>query len=431
MNRVRERVLAALFAVLAVTGIAFLIFGAGGNGKPERPSPPTAVTGEVLRRDNVISDKGYNTFAGAWIMPGDGAVATAYANVTGPVAPPCRSPEVPAGCAERGFRGARHRFVVLESGDGAKTWKKPFAAEVVKTPAPHAYSGQPTIALRDGTLLRRVNGEDIGIYPEYGGEPGTAYLQRRAPGAKSWSGRQLLLDTNRYTYNLSRMKRLRDGRTLVALGAFWKVRAGERLKTPAQERPGWLLMTSTDEGATWQNAMAVPGAAEAAALANEWDVAELRDGDLLAVMRTREGERAVRKQVVLEKTGDEITTNTGTRSKGGWTMGVPVLTPAPFAQIEFPQHPELLDLEHGPAAGGILHIADEAIHYTANGGRSWSKVAFPSNWNSHYYPNSVQASGGNIYVFSHAGGDENYTTNADKPIYVDVVRLVADGDALP
>ena len=54
------------------------------------------------------------------------------------------------------------------------------------------------------------------------------------------------------------MKRLRDGRTLVALGAFWKVRAGERLKTPVQERPGWLLMTSTDEGATWRaNVVAV------------------------------------------------------------------------------------------------------------------------------------------------------------------------------
>ncbi|MEJ7824171.1 MAG: sialidase family protein [Solirubrobacteraceae bacterium] len=434
----RETVLAVAFVALALAGVAFLV--SGGSSSPKEdverlPSAPAAVTGSVTYRDKVLSDGGYNTFAGAWLMP-DGAVATAFANVTGAAAPRCRRPGEPPGCDNRRFRGAEHRFAIRTSHDDGRTWTRPLPDELESSAPPHAYSGQPVIALRGregakaGTLLRRINGEDLDLYRRPGSVLGTAFLQRLAPGAKAWTGAQVLLDPSRFTYNLSRIKRLRDG-TLVALGAFWEVPAGQRLKTPDTEVPSWLLMASEDEGATWHSAISAPADIQQTAPANEWDVAELPDGDLLAVMRTREGPRTVRKQVVLRKTGDEITTTTGERSDGGWQMGTPRVTPPGFAQIAAPQHPELLNIEYGPAAGGILHIADEAIHYTADGGRTWSRVSFPSDWTPHYYPNSVQAPGGNIYVFSHAGGDEDYTMQVDKPVYVDLVRLAVDRDSAP
>lgn len=442
MNRLRrpgrEAVLAALFGVLAVAGVAFLVFGTGnGPSGPTGPVAPPVVAGELVLRDVVLSKGGYNAFTGAFLMK-SGAVATAFVNVTGAAAPPCRRPEVPPRCDDRGFRGAHERFVVVESKDQGRTWTRPFPDETVVPAMPYAFTGQPVIALKAadgvaaGTLLRRVNGEDISVFPEFAGVPGTAFLQRRAPGATGWSGRQILLDPARFTYNISRIRRLRDGRTLVALGAFWEVPAGQRLKAPpGSVHAQWLLMESTDEGTTWHNAMQVPAAAAAAAPANEWDVAELYDGDLLAVMRTRDGDRAVRKQVILAKTDDTITTNTGTTSDGGWRMGTSQLTPPGFAQTDGPQHPDLVSIEYGPARGGILHIADEGIDYTADGGETWTKLTFARGWTPHYYPNAIQAPGGNIYIFSHAGADEAYTTGANKPVYADVIRLEPDRDVLP
>ena len=438
MNRVRrvgrEAVLGTLFAVLAVAGIAFLIFGAGDSKQEfEGPRGPSAVTGEVVQRDRILSDGGYNTFTGAWLMP-NGDVATAWVNVTGTAAPQCRHTEEPKGCSNRGFRGAKQRFVVKRSADNGRTWKRPFADEVVERAAPHAYSGQPTIALkahdatRAGTLLRRVNGEDIDLYPEFPNVPGTAWLERRAPGEKDFSGRQIVLDPARYTYSFSRIERLHDGKTLLAVGGFWPLPAGTRLQH-REVAPQWLLMRSTDEGATWHNVLSVPDAARDATPANEWDITELPGGDLLGMLRTRNGSAPARKQVVLSKTDDEITTNTGEKSDGGWVMGTPILTTPDFEQSTAGvQHPELLYIERGPAAGGLLHIADDAIHYTADGGETWSAVHFPSDWTPHYYPRAVQGARGNIYVFSHAGTDEDYTTDANKPIYLDIIRIVPDRD---
>ena len=421
-----------MLAAIALSG-ALLLSREGGEAKPRAlPSAPDSVTGRVGARDKILSSGGYNTFAGAWIDPTDGAVMTAFVNVTGPVAPPCTGAAAPARCDDRGFRGATHRFVLLESVDGGRNWSRRLPDEPLPGAIPHAYSGQPVVALREhdngtraGTLLRRVNGEDISVYPEFGG-PSAAYLQRLEPGATRWAGRSIMLDPARFTYNISRIQRLRDGRTLVALGAFWNAPAGERLSTPGPIRAEWLLMTSTDEGRTWRNALATPPDIDETAPAGEWDAVELPNGDLLTVMRTTD-RPGVRRQVILKRTDDTIITNTGEQTDGGFVMGSPRPTTPGFAQSEGPQHPDLLAIEHGPAAGGILHIADEAIHYTADRGSSWKRVAFNSDWTPHYYPNSVQAPNGDIFVFSHAGSDENYTAAADKPVYMDRVRLAADG----
>ncbi len=441
MNRLRrtgrEAVLAALFGLLAMAAVVFLVFGSGDDSPAhDGPVAPQVVSGELLIRDFVLSSGGYNAFAGAFIT-GSGAVATAFVNVTGTAAAPCLRPDDPPRCDDRGFRGTKQAFVVVESKTQGRSWTKPFAPETVVSAIPSAFTGQPVIALKKtddqpaGTLLRRVNGEDISVYPEFAGVPATAFLQRRAPAATAWSGRQILLDPKRFTYNISRIHRLRDGKTLLAVGGFWEAPAGTRLTSRAQEKGQWLLMRSTDEGASWHNVLEVPAAAVAAAPALEWDVAELDDGNLLAVMRTHDGDRPARKQVILDRTDDEITTNTGSRSDGGWRMQTPTLTPPSFPQVAAPQHPDLLSLEYGPARGGILHIADEGIYYTADDGQTWARLTFSHDWTPHYYPNAVQAPGGNIYIFSHAGADEAYRTGADKPVYADVIRLEPDREILP
>lgn len=428
-----QLLLVVLAALVVGGGSALLFSGTGDSGGIviRNPSPKGAAQATVVERDKVLSKGGYNAWAGAFVDTDRGSVMTAFVNVTGPAAPPCAQPNVPnvpEGCDDRGFRGATHRYVLLESRDG-KAWKRRKPDETLPPAAPHAVSGQAIIALRadqrgtrTGTLLRRVNGEDLARFPE-NTQPGTGYLQRLAPGGKEWQGRTMLLDPERYTANISRLVRLQDGRTLLAVGAFWRVPAGGRIEDPdGAGRARWMLLRSTDEGRTWRNALAVPDAVQESAPANEWDVAELPDGDLLAVMRTRQGDRPVRKQVVLQRTSRTITTNTGTRSESGWRMGRPRLTPAGFPQVDRPQHPELVEIREGPGAGGILHIADEGVHYTGDGGRTWQPLQL-GGWTPHYYPNAVQGPDGDIYVFSHGGGDEHYEAGADKPVYVDRLRM--------
>ncbi len=228
--------------------------------------------------------------------------------------------------------------------------------------------------------------EDDADYPE------TAFLQRLEPGGQEWSPPQVLLDPSRYTYNLTRIQYLRDGR-LIATGNYWDVPAGQRVGKSTSVPPelqGWLLMVSEDEGRTWREALTVPP--EHRMHPNEWDVAELPSGDLLAMMRTRDPAdrtQQVRRQALLTQQGS------------GWVMGMPAPTPFPHSG-----HPELL----ATSEGLILNFATTGTHYTADGGKTWGPVALSADgeFSSNYYPMSLQAGDGTVYVFSHVGGDDNY-----------------------
>ena len=106
------------------------------------------------------------------------------------------------------------------------------------------YSAQADIMRSDGTIVRRVNGEDLAYNL---GVQQTAYLQTLAPGATTWSAPQYLLDPNQYTYQISRIEELSDGRW-IALGEVWDAPEGERDgDTPVHH----LLMVSSNEGVTW------------------------------------------------------------------------------------------------------------------------------------------------------------------------------------
>lgn len=353
---------------------------------------------------------GYTAWVGAWTMP-DQSLMTSFVQATGPVARD-RRPATPKRVAAAfgvprwdprlDFWGLDLTAVFLRSYDGGRTWQR-FRADRFEAPLPHGYTGQATLALDDGTILRRVNGDDIRNDPAV---PHTAFLQRLAPGARTWSRPQVLLDPSRYTYQLSRLRTLRDGR-LIATGNVWAVPAS----TPPEQRrtvpSRFLLMVSSDGGDTWRNGLTIP--ADAGYLpGDEWDTAELPDGDLVAVMRTLDSpttKRPVRKQAILVRRGD------------GW-----VLTDVRDAPFPHSGHPELLATREGP----ILDLATTGVHYTKDG-RTWQPLEFSprATYTTNYYPRAVQTDDGVVHVFGHVGGDDAYGAR-DQSITMDTFRLVTE-----
>lgn len=359
----------------------------------------------------------YTAWVGAWIMP-DQSLMTAFTQATGPLEG--RStvpPEVLASygltslALDRDFTGLDLSAVYLRSTDGGTTWD-PWRSDSFHAIAPHGYSGQAVMGLADGTILRRVNGWDT---QGYSSAPPTAYLQRLTPGATDWNEPQILMDPSQFTYQITRFQRLRDGR-IIATGNYWRTPAGTPYNNVPASDQGWLLMVSADEGLTWTNALTEPADQADRAQPNEWDVAELDDGDLLAMMRTWAvdslGHRTIaRRQALLHKLGD------------GWVMDPP--TPTPFAPSG---HPELLATREGP----VLYIAtngttatDGGIFYTRDRGATWTRLDFSpaQSYRSTYYPSSLETQDGTIHVFGHRGSDDPYRAGLDQAIVMDTFRL--------
>jgi len=136
----------------------------------------------------------------------------------------------------------------------------------------------------------------------------------------------------------------------------------------------------------------------------EWDVAELPGGDLLAVFRahtySEAGEFVAvdRRRSILTRDGDT------------WLPGP--LTPAPFPHSG---HPELLRTREGV----ILHIAPTGIHWTADRGATWTQLDCPG---AGYYPHAVQLEDGMVLIAGHIGNDDPYG-KADQSIVLDRFRL--------
>lgn len=355
---------------------------------------------------------GYTSWVGAWVMP-DKSLMTAFTQATGPTdyAKRAHAPDSvkqALGATERppgyDFWGLELSVEYLRSTNGGSTWS-PFRSDRFEALYPHAYAAQATIGLPDGSILRRVNGHDLMHDPSV---PHTAFLQRLPPQGETWSAPQVLMDPSKYTYQLSRLRRLRDGR-LVATGQFKIAPAGTPQDELAEAPGDHLLLVSDDEGETWTtNPVKIPSGGYLAP--DEWDVAELPSGDLLAVFRTRESSSSsvtVRRQGLLKKRGD------------GW-----VLTNVRDAPFPHSGHPELLSLREG----AVLHIATSGIHWTADGGETWKPLRFRHPrvaYGSTYYPESVQTNDGTVYVFGHDGSDDPYGA-VDQSIVLDKFRLVTD-----
>jgi len=403
----------ALIALLLLAGPAAVLVS---WQRSERSSSPPAGTfhAEGLESRAIYSSPqspGYTSWVGAWEM-NDGSLMTGFVQATGEVDPADRelAPKgvidaygVPRGEPQRDFWGLDQTVEYLRSTDGGSTWEA-LRSDAFKAPSPYGYTAQATIGLKDGTLLRRVNGDDLRHESQI---PHTAFLQRLAPGAERWTEPQVLMDPARRTYQLSRLRYLTDGR-LIATGNYWDVPADTPLPERAKVPSTFLLMVSSDGGQTWRNGLTIPS--ETAPLpGNEWDTAELPNGDLAAVFRTRVSPSVdatqVRKVAVLEQNGD------------GWVLTG--LRDAPFAPSG---HPELLRTREGP----ILHIATTGVHYTTDG-LNWKPLDFvpKRSYRSDYYPQAVQTRDGVIRVFGHVGGDDAYGER-DQSITMDTFRIKAD-----
>jgi hypothetical protein len=347
---------------------------------------------------------GFTSWVGAWTMP-DGSLMICFTQATGPVEGRPRAPNdvqrrltwPPPGLPGYDMTGLDLRNVHLRSTDAGRTWNRVSADGF--TSCMNGIAGEAQTALADGTILRGVWGYYLPYNPEL---PKTGYLERSSDGTRTWGKPEVLLDPREYSAWPKRIRVLRDGR-IVVVGGVAHVPANSRTREEYNGLFEPLLLVSSDRGMTWKGPIAVvPAEHRRNWGGEEFDAAGLPGGDLLCVFRrvdpTNRG-REVRWQGVLRKSADT------------WIPGE--VGPAPFPHSG---HPELLATREGP----ILHVATSGIHATLDGGKSWHGLKVPG---TAYYPRSVQAADGRIFVFGHVGGDDAYG-KSDQSIVMDSFRLV-------
>lgn len=348
---------------------------------------------------------GFTSWCGAWTMP-DGSLMVSFTQATGPVD---GRPQAPADVRQKlnwpppghpgyDMTGLDLRNVHLRSRNSGKTWTEA-SADPFKS-CLNGITGEAETALPDGTIVRGVWGFYLPYNPEL---PQTGYLERSRDGSQTWGPPETLLDPAKYTAWPKRLRVLKDGR-LIVLGGVARVAANSRTREEYSRLFEPLLLVSSDQGRTWQGPLdVVPAKQRAGWGGEEFDAAELPNGDLLCVFRRPDpdqGGREVRWQNVLKKSGD------------AWTPGT--AGPAPFPHSG---HPELLATREGP----ILHVATSGIHATSDAGKTWQKLDVPG---TAYYPRAVQAADGEIFVFGHVGGDDAYG-KSDQSIVMDRFWLKA------
>ena len=348
---------------------------------------------------------GFTSWVGAWTMP-DGDLMVSFTQATGPIeGRPQALKDVqhrltwpPAGHPGYDMTGTDLRNVYLRSSDGGKAWKQ-VSADPFKS-CMNGVTGEPQTALADGTIIRGVWGYYLPYNPEL---PKTGYLERSTDGSKTWGKPEVLLDPEKYSAWPKRIRVLRDGR-LIVLGGVAHVPANSRTRAEYNGLFEPLLMVSNDSGQTWQGPIpVVPSEHRANWGGEEFDAAELPNGDLLCVFRRADpakSGREVRWQGVLKKSHDT------------WIPGNVAAAPFPHSG-----HPELLATREGP----ILHVATSGIHATSDAGATWHKLDVPG---TAYYPRAVQAADGRIVVVGHVGGDDAYG-RVDQSIVMDSFRLVS------
>jgi hypothetical protein len=356
-------------------------------------------------------DPSWTSWVGAWIMP-NGDLMMSVTQATGREQPFHHNPS-PYNYSNLDINVVYMRGVRANDGSGNVTWTKVTESDVSFTTAEdsgkgtHANNGPTTIALNDGSLIRRVYGWDYGEFPDM---PGTTFLQRSTDGGLTWSAapvstdggqtwsdpspiQEFLLDPTTTTVQMTRTLRLRDGRLLM-VGNVWN-----GLNTQSAPREP-LMMVSSDEAVSWQR---VPMTGADWTKFNEWDVEELDNGDLFIVARIN-AQNQVRWQGVMTKTGNSWQYNALTASS-----------------LPHSGHPELLKTTEGP----VLHIATTGTHWTTDNGATWN-VLTGGPTSSRYYPDALQTEDGWIYVFAHLsspGGDDNYG-GANQAVFMDKYRLV-------
>ncbi|MCZ6678661.1 MAG: sialidase family protein [Candidatus Poribacteria bacterium] len=347
---------------------------------------------------------GFTCWTGAWMMPDD-SMMVCFTQATGPLAGRPQAPKdileklswPPHGERRYDMTGLELKNVHLRSFDDGDSWEQ-VSADLFRSPM-NGITGECEVALNDGTVLRGVWGFYLPFNPEL---PQTGYLQRSNDGTKTWGPPEVLLEPQRYTAWPKRLRLLRDGR-LIVLGGLARVPADSRSRREYNGLFEPLLMVSEDGGKSWSEPIdVVPAESRTDWGGEEFDAAELANGDLLCVFRRGDPQnptREVRWQGVLKRTDK--------------TWVPEQVCPAPFPHSG---HPELLATRQGI----VLHIATTGIDWTSDAGNRWEKLNVPA---TNYYPRSVQAADGRIYIFSHVGGDNPYGA-VDQSITMETFRLV-------
>lgn len=408
----------ALWGISVLTGLS----GAGVcRGEGPAAHEATAFGADHYARQTVYHSPqtpGYTCWVGAWIMA-DESLMVSFDQATGPLDGRPRTSETLLKkmgitlAPGRDFAGLRLANVFLRSTDGGASWTQ--AGESTFTgPFDRPVFGGSYCALTDGTILRAVDGSQLPLAPDL---PRRIFFQRSRDFGATWGKPEIPPEPRRTVEDflgdagdcITRVRRLKGGR-LAATGV-------SRPDPTSRRRGEPLLMLSSDEGRTWTpQRLALPAPASASGVWNEWDSAELPGGDLLCVFRRsdpRQPRKQVRWQGVLKKQGE-----------GAWRLEN--YGPSP---LEHSGHPELLSTREGV----ILHIASTGIHWTADAGATWKKLNLCDQskpLRSCYYPRSVQAKDGRIFVFSHRGGDNAYG-QYDQAIVMDVFHLAKIRDAAP
>lgn len=342
---------------------------------------------------------GYTCWTGAWAMP-DGSLMVSFTRATGPVAGRDKAPpEVLAKLhwtPDYDMTGLDLRNVHLRSWDGGLTWKT-VSADAFRSPM-NGVTGECETALGDGTVLRGV----WGYYLPYDSDvPRTGFLQRSQDGTRSWGKPEALLDPGKFSAWPKRLRVLRDGR-LIVLGGLARAPANSLTRLEYNKILEPLLMVSSDAGRSWSQPIpVVPPEHHARWGGEEFDAAELPGGDLLCVFRRADPSRP----------GREARWQ-GRLSRQGETWAPRDVGPS---ALPHSGHPELLATREGP----VLHLATSGVHWTDDAGRSWHKLDLPG---TAYYPRSVQAGDGTIFVFGHLGGDDPYG-KVDQSIVMGRFRL--------
>ena len=344
-------------------------------------------------------------------MP-DGSIIVCFTQATGPLEGRPRAPlEVreklswpPSDSEQYDMTGLNLRNVHLRSYDAGETWKQ-VSADAFRT-CMNGITGECQTALSDGTVIRGVWGYYLPYDPD---APQTGFMQRSLDGTVTWGEPEVLLDPRSYTAWPKRVRQLSDGRLIVA-GGVAHVPADSRTRREYNGIMEPLLLVSDDSGGTWQGPISVvPVDYREKWGGEEYDAAELPNGDLLCVFRRSSwDERAqafgkeVRWQGVLEMDGTV------------WKPGE--VGPAPFPHSG---HPDLLATRNGI----VLHLATSGVHWSADAGVAWSELDVPAPG---YYPRAAQTADGTIYVFWHVGGDDPYG-GVDQSIGMDRFQLRVDG----
>jgi hypothetical protein len=351
---------------------------------------------------------GFTCWCGLWSMP-DGSTMCCFTQATGPLrGRPQAPPEVrrrldwppstgAAGTETTGeaydMTGLDLANVHLRSTDAGDTWT--LVARDHFRSCMNGITGEAETALADGSLLRAV----WGPYLPYDRVPYNGYLERSLDSGANWGPPQVIYGRHGCLFWPKRIRVLRDGRVLAGGGLL---RVG-----PANDtRRGWfedsepVLFVADARAANWGDPIpVVPAGQQASALgiSEEFDWAELDNGDLLLVLRADAARGGpCRLQTRLQQAADR------------W-----VATKVERAPFPPSGHPELLATREG----AVLHLATTGVAWTQDAGATWSPLEIDDGLGplqrlpaTGYYPRSLQLPDGQVLVVGHVGGDDAYGT---------------------